>query len=193
MPRTKMRRPDELHRRGGLAMVAAVVALIVASCTLPPPAHALDVDNPPKPVVGGLVTSNGWSQIQTFTAGRTGVLDQVNLFVQFTGPGDLQVAIHDVNGAYDLGVLLGSGTHNGSATGEVAVPLSIAPHIVAGHRYAIALRGTVPASQGSWQLSFSATVPLVGETMYVRYDNPPQDVFPNPSYNISLRTFVRPF
>jgi hypothetical protein len=174
-------------------VIAGVAALITlaAACVAPPPiVHQVDVDNPPKPVIGGLVTSNGWLQIQTFTAGTTGTLDQVDLWIQFTGPGDLLVDIHEVNGTYDLGALIGSGTHNGPATGEVAIPLAQPAPVVAGHRYAISLRQTVSAMLGSWQLSFSATVPLPGETNYVRY--PDQDVF-TPPYNLSFRTWVLPY
>ena len=172
---------------------AAVLSLVAVACAPPPPPpHRIDVDNPPMPVIGGLVTSNHWSQIQTFTAGATGVLDQVNLWIQFTGPGDLLVEVHEVNGTYDLGALIGSANHNGPETGEVAIPLNVPANVVAGHRYAIALRQMVSESSGSWQLSFSDSVQLPGETFYVHYDNG-TDVFMSPGKRMSLRTWIRPW
>jgi hypothetical protein len=180
------------HRRA-MVLTAALLALVTAACVAPPPPHQVDVDNPPHGVIGGLVTSNVWQHVQTFTAGRTGCLDQVNLWVQFLGPGDLLVSVHQVVGTNQVGALIGSGTYNGSATGEVAVPLTVQGAVVKGRRYAIVLRQTVSESSGSWQLSFSSTGPMPGETYYVEYDNPHQYVFPDSGYNLSFRTFVQSF
>lgn len=178
-------------RKPLLWLFAAVATVLITACVHPPATHQVDVDNPPKPVIGGLVTSNHWRQVQTFTAGRTGMLDQVDLWIQFTGAGDLIVDIHEVDGTYDLGALIGTASHNGSQTGDVPIHLTQAAPVVAGHRYAISLRQTVSESSGSWQMSFSATVPLPGETYYVRYDDG-TDVFPDPNYNLSFRTWVLP-
>lgn len=172
-------------------LLAAVVMLLVSACVPPPSTHQLDVDNPPKPTIGGAVTSDSWRQVQTFTAGRTGMLDQVDLWIQSTGPGDLVIEVHEVDGSYDLGALIGRASHNGSQTGDVPIALTQAAPVVVGHRYAISLRQTVSEASGSWQMSLSATVPLRGETMYVRYDDG-TDVFPNPNYNLSFRTWVLP-
>jgi hypothetical protein len=178
--------------RRAVVVMAALVAVVSVACAPPPaPPHQVDVDNPPHGTIGGLVTSNGWQHVQTFTAGRTGALDQVNLWVQFTGPGDLLVSVHQVVGTNQVGTLLGSGTYNGSATGEVAIPLTQRAPVLTGHRYAVVLRQTVPAMSGSWQLSFSSTGPVAGEYYYVEHDDPHQYVFPNPGYNLSFRTFVR--
>jgi hypothetical protein len=180
------------HRRT-MAVMAALLAVVAAACVAPPaPPHQLDVDNPPHGVIGGLVTSNAWQHVQTFTAGRTGCLDQVNLWIQFLGPGDLLVSVHQVVGTNQVGAVIGSATYHGAATGEVAVPLTVQGSVVKGQRYAIVLRQTVSESSGSWQLSFSSTGPMPGETYYVEYDNPHRYVFPDPGYNLSFRTFVRP-
>lgn len=180
------------RRAGRFAVVALVAAFATAavSCVPPTPVHVVDVSNPPHGVIGGLVTSNHWRQIQTFTATRTGRLDQIDLWVQFAGPGPLLIDVHQVNGTYDIGTLVGLGSRVGTDTGEVAVPLSQPAAVVAGRRYAVSLRQAEPESSGSWQLSFSASDPLPGETMYVRHDDHP-DVFPDPDYNLSLRTWVR--
>ncbi|MFN8053468.1 MAG: hypothetical protein U0Q22_18650 [Acidimicrobiales bacterium] len=176
-------------RHTGVAALLGLGSLLLAACVPQPPVQRLDVDNPPVEVIGGLVTSNHWRQVQTFTAGRSGLLNEVHVFVQFTGPGELGVELYDVTGAHDLGALVGSGTHTGLTTGEVAVPLTQRAHVVAGHRYALALRGTVDEHQGSWQLSFNSTSPLPGETYFVHHDDG-QDVYPGAAASISFRTFV---
>src|SRR6476646_9869711 len=119
-------RSGHSRRIASVLIAAAFISLVAAACAPPPlPPHRLDVDNPPMPVIGGLVTSDHWSQIQTFTAGATGLLDQVNVWIQFTGPGDLLVEVREVDGTDDLGALVGSGNHHGLEAGEVAIPLNV--------------------------------------------------------------------
>lgn len=156
------------------------------------------MDNPPSGIQGGLATSSQWQHAQTFTAGETGYLDQVNVWVTHRGDqaGDLVVSIHKVVGDHETGALIGSGTHRSTVIGEVGVLLELPAYVVAGRRYAVVLRGTMPAIpgsvEGSWQLSFNSDTPIPGERFYVEYFTPPQVVWLDPANNLAFRTFVRP-
>lgn len=194
-------RSRSLHRlpvRRGLLLLVALVAVAAAACVPPAPPHELDVDNPPLGVQGGLVTSSQWQHAQTFTAGTTGYLDHVNVWVTHRGSqaGDLVVSIHKVVGDHETGALIGSGTHRSTVIGEVGVRLDLPASVVAGRRYVVVLRGTMPAipgsTEGSWQLSFNSDMPIPGEKFYVEYDMPPQVVFLDPANSLAFRTFVRP-
>ncbi len=84
---------------------------------------------------------------QTFTAGTTGYLDQVDLFVQAQGtpPGNLTVRIETVVGGAPSGVVLASATvpaesvPSSGVPGWVSVPLRPRAAISAGTQYAIVL------------------------------------------------------
>ena len=145
--------------------------------------------------IGGLGTSNSFLQVQTFTAGLSGVLDQVDLWIQFNGPDPLIIEIHDVIGSDSVGAVVGSGTHNGPVTEspfgtEVAVPLSDPARVVAGHRYAVVLRQIGDPVVSHWQLGFSDSDQLPGESFYAAFPNGTNS-FPGPTKRMSLRTWVR--
>jgi Ca2+-binding RTX toxin-like protein len=107
-------------------------------------------------------------QAQTFTAGRTGLLDQVEVKGfkgGSSGQGTIEITAVDQNGA-PTGSALGSGTYDSSvlpqlgadlnAGGWLAVPISPAVQVTAGVQYAI----VVPASNPCriiWSLSIGNT------------------------------------
>lgn len=82
---------------------------------------------------------------QTFTAGRTGLLDQVALFLGHTGsPGPLTVQIQPTSGGLPTGAVLATATVAESAVpadslGWVLAPLAPPPLVLLGQQYAIVL------------------------------------------------------
>jgi hypothetical protein len=133
--------------RFALAVVVAALSLAVAAA----PAMAGQLDqqtaqfSPEGGAVGGIEASQ--FKAQTFTAGKTGQLDQVDLILVRTGsPGDLTVQIRTVSASGAPDQLLASETLPESAVGNqlasVSVPFSPTVPSVAGTKYAIVLSGT---------------------------------------------------
>ena len=121
--------------------------------TTPPPVHQVDQENSPAtPTSVSFTTANCASQFapltiqsaQTFTAGATGQLDQVDLVVSIrhSNAAPLSVSIQSVTPAGGpSGIELGSGTYAGPATDPsiAEIPLSSPAAVVAGTQYALVL------------------------------------------------------
>lgn len=154
----RTRRPRRLryastgHARRWSPVAAVILVMAVAGC-VPPPGHSLDQYS-----VGGQQSyaSVAWAQTcngvtvdaevaQTFTAGRTGLLDQVSLAAWPIAPGSqtpFQVTIRTLrsDGAPSATVN-GSGSYIGpgstTASSLVDIPLSSPAFVVSGHQYAV--------------------------------------------------------
>ncbi|MDX6616553.1 MAG: hypothetical protein QOD60_1644 [Solirubrobacterales bacterium] len=99
-----------------------------------------------------LTISSGGSEGQTFTAGRTGQLDRVDLFLRkFGAPSaPLTVELRDVSAGAPGGTVMSSGTIPASAVPDVAdlrafLPVSVNAQVTAGAQYSIvAFSNTAP-------------------------------------------------
>lgn len=117
--------------------------------------QTLDQSNAPSGIGGGGFTVSSSVNVgQSFTAGLTGNLSQVNVrlgdYSSFTA-GDFQIRIYDGEG-YG-GTLLNTTVFNVSSLpsfdyAEIVVPLSSTPAITAGNKYTIDLRGITGAASG---------------------------------------------
>ena len=143
----------------GAGLTTALAAVVVGCAgppayTPPPTTHSVDQSNlmtGTTPEFGQLVNSSS-PAAQTFTASRSGQLDQVSLLVQTSGPLGLDVSIESVTGGHPSDVVLGSGSYAGPAgalsTTMIDIPLTVAVPVVAGTQYAIVVAPAVPA--GIW-------------------------------------------
>ncbi len=91
---------------------------------------------------------------QTFVAGRTGELTEVDLSVQPIGaPDPISVSIRTLDGGAPGSTVLGAGTYSGpGASGDalVEIPLVTAAPVTAGTSYAIVI-DPAPCSEDAWR------------------------------------------
>ena len=128
-----------------------IVLAAVFSVALPGQATAGTLDQQQTEVAGEIgVSQSGW-QGQTFTAGITGTLDQVDLSArQNLAPGvglPLIVQIRTVSGGLPSTTVLSTTTttvFNSVFTAFVSIPLSTPVAVTSGGQYAIAAGSTVP-------------------------------------------------
>ena len=138
--------------------------------TTVPPAHQIDQDNFPAtaPTVStdladcvlNPVEPTHVQSAQTFTAGRSGQLDQVDLMISYRDPAaaPLSVSIQSTTPAGGpSGVELGSGLYSGPAAENppAMIPLSSPATVVAGTKYAIVLAESACVSTAigaAWRL-----------------------------------------
>jgi hypothetical protein len=129
----------------------AIAGALVCACVAFTPVTGTAVAGTPDqsvPVgVGGggeAVISSGQSLAQTFRAGITGSLDQVDLYLRKIGApdGPLSVEIRDAAGGSPGGTILGSAILPASSVPTVGafVPIGIAANVTAGTQYAIVAR-----------------------------------------------------
>lgn len=131
-----------------------VPALVIAGGLLiVEPASATGTLDQSQGATSGLeVTAAGSEWVaQTFTAGVTGNLDQVDLFLFRVGsPGDLTVQIQAVSADVPSGSVLATTTVTQARVGDsftwVSVPLSSPARVTAGTQYAIVL--SAPSAAG---------------------------------------------
>jgi hypothetical protein len=163
---------------------AVVVGLLTILLNAPVPASATGtLDQSQTATSQAAVSAGGTSWVaQTFTAGITGGLDQVDLFLFRVGsPGDLTVQIQDVSEGVPSGSILASATVSEAsvmqATGGanppftwVSVPLSPPAPVTAGTQYAIVLSApNAPAGINFYGWSFVSFDPYAaGELMLSR-------------------------
>ena len=198
-----------LRRRRWAVVAAAALVIALAGCA-PPPTHGVDQSN-----TGGLngFASVAWSApcfgttvdaevAQTFTAGRTGVLDQVSDAAMPIAPGSqapflLTIRTVRADGAPGATVL-GSGTYSGpgspTASTLIQVPLASPAVVLAGHRYSIVI-SSAPAPECTddlgWSVFGAADNYTGGEAWYrgTAY-NTPDWVTPDPSQDLFFATWM---
>jgi hypothetical protein len=154
----------DIHQLGfkiALSVVAAVGLLIV------PSASATGTIDQSQTTTSGLSVTTAASQwtAQTFTAGITGNLDQVDLFLFRVGSaGDLTVQIQTVSGGVPSGNVLASTTLaeanvSASSYSWISVPLSPPAPVTAGTQYAIVLSAPraagFPSALYTWNFVFA--------------------------------------
>lgn len=157
-------------------------------CALSVFGQTLDQSNAPASAGGGGFTVSSTGNIgQSFTAGITGNLSQVNVrlgdFSSFTA-GNFQVRIFDGEG-YG-GTLLNTTVFTVSSLpsfdySEIVVPLSSTPAVTAGNKYTIDLRGLTGAASGHG--TGGGGGPYAAGLFY-------SNEFPFSAYSLWFKTFV---
>lgn len=196
-------------RRRFVPVAAAGLAIVLAACA-PSPTHSIDQSN-----TGGVnsFASVAWSApcfgttvdaevAQTFTAGRTGLLDQVSVAAMPIAPGSqapflMTIRTVRADGAPSATVL-GSGTYAGpgspTASTLIQVPLASPAVVLAGHRYSIVI-SSVPAAECTddlgWSVFGASDTYGGGEAWYrgTAY-NTPNWVAPDPSQDLFFVTWM---
>jgi hypothetical protein len=152
------------HRLFGNGMTrrALTLALAAGMClTLPAPAAALaDTLDQSQTVANSSVTvPNTQMLAQTFTAGMSGQLDKLSLFIgqQFASGGE-SIQVQSVAGGKPSGVVLGGTSTSGVLNPAWKdFPLSPAASVTAGTQYAIVLIPTATSGNTSWTSSKTVT------------------------------------
>jgi Ca2+-binding RTX toxin-like protein len=150
-----------------------------AFCAFAPMAQAgaLDQDVAPLANRGSTITSDR-SIAQTFTAGRSGVLDRVDLWLSHLDPATqpIHVEIRNVSGGAPGATVLGSATVPGSALPPfkpglpvTAIPLTTPVAVTAGTQYAIVIY-TDSSIQYTWVFAAS---PYAGGASWYNTAIPP--------------------
>jgi hypothetical protein len=130
----------------GLLSVLAVLAVPSAA----PAAGTLDLDQS----VGGSswgVCCN-WLVAQRFTPTRSGTLDRVDIFNNYSGSyGDLTVSIRTVDGSgFPTGTILGSGTAPMNGVPYGFFPVALSAPVTAGSEYTVVLESVSGYFQTQW-------------------------------------------
>jgi hypothetical protein len=149
----------EAHVRRSLAALALSATVVMAMPAAAVAAGTLDQSNTslfPNSFYG-FSDTGGFKQGQTFTAGLTGLLDQVDVNVGSNGngtSGSAVLAIFATSGGLPTGTALTSEVITGvdSAVSWVQVPLTTSVPSAAGTQYAIVLTSPDP-TEWSWGLS----------------------------------------
>ncbi len=139
---------------------------------------------------GGFAVYAGQHIGQTFTAGRTGYLDQVDLLFNVQGASPLQLELRsvDAEGKPSTGEPLDSATVEAESPngGWVSVALTTHAKVIEGQPYAI-----VATTTGNWNWEFSDSNPYAGGIAYFRQGsvNP---WFGLSNHDVAFRTYVEP-
>jgi len=145
------------------------------------------------------ISANG-SLAQTFEAGASGALDQVDLYLTaFNSPtADMNVQIRAVSGGSPGETVLASQTLPASAVsgvpgGFVPFHFAVPASVVAGTQYAlVADSAAVFPHDDAWSLS-SATNPYGNGAPFTNPNSPPSGAWaPGPTTDFAFRTYVVP-
>jgi uncharacterized repeat protein (TIGR01451 family) len=146
------------------------------------------------PAAGHVTLYSALSYGQSFTAGRTGLLDQVALSLGRTGsPGPLTVQIRKMSGGIPVDPVLATATVADSAVptsqGWVIVPFPSPATVQQGHQYAIVLASAGDGSSSYYSLYVSIANPYAGGTLIKALA--PQFIWlSDPHFDLLFQTFV---
>ena len=179
-------------------VLTVVLAAACAGCVALPGAAAAGTLDQQQPNGGGvsLQLTSTQSLAQTFTAGLTGGLDQVDLKLSKTGTPTqpLTVEIRNAAAGSPGGTLLASGSIPASAapaTSEfVSLGFATPPAVTAGTQYAI-VAYTASANPNRWNWAVDATNPYAGGTAHFQAASPPGPTWiDQPGEDLSFKTYV---
>jgi len=178
----------------GMKLMRAAVAGACAACVaLPGTALAGTLDQQqPNGEGASLQIQNTQSLAQTFTAGLTGGLDQVDLKLSGTGPTQpLIVEIRNSTAGSPGGTVLASGSIPTSAapavTAFVSLGFATPPPVAAGTQYAI-VAYTGGADLYGW--GAAVTNPYAGGTTFGTATSPPVTWTAFPAVDLAFKTYV---
>ncbi len=179
--------------------ILGVLMLLCGICMLAPGAAlAGTVDQQQTDHGGGSrAISSGGSLAQTFTAGASGALDQVDLYLTaFNSPiADMNVQIRSLSGDSPGDAVLASQSVSASmvssAGGFVPFNFTAPATVVAGTRYAlVADSPAMFPHDDAWTLS-SATNPYTGGAPFTNPTSPPSGPWsPGTTTDFAFRTYV---
>jgi hypothetical protein len=193
------------RRRSTLALVVCVAALCV-SLAVPTLGHASGtVDQQQTLWITGsfLVCGDSINGAQIFTAGRSGLLDTVGLFVSvLSEPSaslDVQLRTVTASGLPGSSVLAAASVRSAAVDPrlgqELLFPFASPAAIAAGGRYALVISSAVPCSpvlSRPWAVNFGyPTSYTVGEG-YVSFDAGTQWTQLAPQFDFAFKTYVTP-
>ena len=152
--------PRSRMRRRGLVVAVFMSAAMLAVV----PWAGAGVLDQAQPVIrsGSAAVSDQIQRAQTFTSGRTGALDQVDLAIgQSSVPALLRVEVRAVSGGVPSGPALGSATFPAasfpvvfSPSAFVSLPLALPAPVTAGVQYAIVVSSTSCGFGNCFNLAF---------------------------------------
>ena len=183
-----------------LARLLAGCAIAAATMAGAPAAHAESVLDQTSGGSGGSNTTVAPPFVvgQSFTAGMTGSLTRIDVLVQKYGsPGDLTLSLFATDGAgLPSGSPLTSAVMPASAFDEfswrrrlASVPLSPAPRVAAGTRYAFVLSGGIDGNSDFYSALYSSSPYGGGERLVCRRVEACQA---DPGVDLSFSTYVDP-
>jgi hypothetical protein len=180
--------------------VLATLAAACSACLSVPGvavAGTLDQQQTDNGVPQFIYSTQSWAQ--TFTAGLTGGLDQVDLSLHRAGDptASLSVEIRDVSGGPPGGTVLASGSVSAGSvpTSQAFVPINFTSpaSVVAGNRYSIvAYSSTAAPNEFAWGGS-STFDPYSGGDPYFTLSSPPSGSWSMPiNRDFAFKTYVAP-
>lgn len=180
-------------------LVAGLVLTVVLLMRGPASPHAATAAGPVDQQYLGPANSNStlYSNVllgQSFTAGRTGLLDQVAVFIERTGsPGPITVQIQKTSSGVPGGPVLATTTVAESAistaAGWLTVPFSSPAVVLNGQQYAITLASGGDGSSTYYSLYLHGANPYAGGTSTAAFT--PSFVWQIlPGYDFLFQTFV---
>jgi hypothetical protein len=167
------------------------------STTTSVPAATVDVEHVPS--ANGAYDTNYCDELdpgntrtiaQSFLAGRTGELTQVDLAASPAGdPPPIAISIRPIDGGVPGTTVLGSGTYDGpgSSSTPVAITLTTPAPVTAGTEYAVVV-DPVLCSEDFWNVSGNTTTPYADGTAFTSHDGV---TWSADNADVLFRTWVR--
>jgi hypothetical protein len=175
--------------------LGAVCAVLLAGLVVPAAALAGDLDQQQLIQNGFRGIASSQSGAQGFTAGRTGLLDQVDLDLQKSNsPPVLTVELRDISAGIPGNQVLATGTVQAASVptsvGFVPVVFPTPAQVVTGNQYAIVIS---TAASGSNSYLWADKGPDVYAGGIESLDSPPGSGWlAQPNYDFAFKTYVAP-
>ncbi len=171
---------------------------ILACLSVPASASAGDLDQQQTLAPGARGITSTQSGAQTFTAGRTGLLDQVDLNLAKGGsPGNLTVELRDVAaGVPGTQVLAAASVPASSvpltaAHAFVSIPFAVPPSVTAGSQYAIVAYTAASGPDYYYWWDGGPPSPYAGGMEFLALSSPPVAPWtPQTTIDFAFKTYV---
>ncbi len=186
-------KPRSAWRRCAVGAVAAT-ALLAAAVAHAAPTGTLDQQqtNTSDGIIFGSIEQQDLARAQTFTAGLSGLLDQVDLHLRnMNGPATVEIHTVDGTGAPGSAVLASTSVAPVTDATWVEAAFSSPAMVLAGTKYAIVVRS---ATEGVWTRSLPGDPYPAGDPYY-RFDAAPWVkglITENGPVDLAFKTYVTP-